>query len=388
MTSLKPLQSSPPLRPTGADPVAVPQAQGQTVMREQDTFGRVAERATVPGFGRPVEARELPDPGAGTAVMTLNLANGAGEGYRTPENRAKQAALIADARASVVGFQEVDAGVDRTRDVNTALDVVRRLNPAFDPFFSGPPVPVVDLHAPVVGTALRQGADGTRLYQTPNATLILGESFSGDDRPVAGDGGADATYGNALYVAAPNRVAEAYTVVLPHSVSSDSPPTADRQQLTALAHGGVTAEERAALGARNEGIRDAAASEPRTALVARLVGPDGKERTIINVHLAAGKENESLRQKQLAYLADLVRAEAGGSPAREVLVMGDFNDSTTDVGRGLEPAGLRRVVGGKKESFGNIDQVWVTGGMTTDTSAQVKTRGVTDHPHAGYTVLR
>ncbi|QDE71136.1 hypothetical protein BHS09_31495 [Myxococcus xanthus] len=77
-----------------------------------------------------------------------------------------------------------------------------------------------------------------------------------------------------------------------------------------------------------------------------MVGNDGREKSIINVHLASGNENAALRAKQLDYLADVVRAESKGPPAREVVVQGDFNDSTKNVGAALEDAGLRRVVGG------------------------------------------
>lgn len=120
----------------------------------------------------------------------------------------------------------------------------------------------------------------------------------------------------------------------------------------------------------------------------RVVGNDGREKSIINVHLASGNENAALRAKQLDYLADVVRAESKGPPAREVVVQGDFNDSTKNVGAALEDAGLRRVVGGKKANGDNFNQVWGSAGLDTDTSAQVKADGVTDHKYAGYTVLR
>lgn len=343
---------------------------------------------TIAGYSHPIDARELPDANGGVGVMSLNLANGAGDKYRTAANRAAQAALLREAGASVVGFQEVDTGVSRSGDVATALDIARQVSPSLEAFGPGRNPPVVDLHAEAPDTALRKGADGTTLYQTPGATLITGESFSGDDRGggVAGDRGADATYGNALYVAAPNRVTEAYTLVLPHSV--DGAPVSSSEDLAALAAGPLSAEERAALGTRNEAARRAAKSEPRTALIARMVGPDGRERTVINVHLAAGRENEALRHKQLAFLAQAIQAEQRGPPARDVVLMGDFNDSVADVGRALEPIGMRREVGGRKEGIRNIDQIWVSQAVHADTSAQVKTNGTSDHPHAAYTVVR
>lgn len=346
--------------------------------------------AAIPGYSHPIDAKELPDPDGGLGVLSLNLANGAGDRYRTPANRAAQAALLREAGASVVGFQEVDTGVGRSGDVATAVDVVRHLNPAFEIFAAPGSPPVVDLHDASPATAIRRGADGTTLYQTPSGTLISGASFSGDDRGggVAGDRGADATYGNALYVAAPHRVVDAYTIAVPHSAASDAPPVAGHEQLAQLADGNLTREERTALGDTNDAIRRGARTEPRTALIARVTGPDGKERTIINVHLAAGREHEALRQKQLSFLADVISAEQRGPPAREIVLMGDFNDSVSDVGRVLEPIGMRREVGGRTEGIRNIDQIWVSRATEADTSAQVKTNGVSDHPHAAHTVVR
>jgi hypothetical protein len=134
-------------------------------------------------------------------------------------------------------------------------------------------------------------------------------------------------------------------------------------------------------------VRKGAGSEPRGALVARVMGPDGKERTIINVHLA-GVDNVEERKKQIDYLAQMVKAETQANPGREVVVMGDFNSSTAEVGAGLEGAGMHREVGGKKETGDNFDQVWVTNNANADTSAQVSTDGASDHKYAGYTVLR
>lgn len=394
MTSpIKPPQRTPELRPVTPgerNSVATPVV---PAAHPQDSFSALRRASTATdraGYGHPVDASELPDPGNGTAVMTLNIANGAGEKYRTAANRAAQAALIREAGASVVGFQEVDVGVQRTGNVNTALEIARLVNPAFDAFANGGPVARGDWAQRPAGTGVLSGADGTTVFQTAQGSLITGESFSGDDRGsgVAGDKGADAIYGNAIYVGAPNRVVEAYTVSLPHSAGVNDPPPLSRAELRTLAAGPLSPETRSALGERNEAIRHRSGIEPRSALVARVEGPDGVQRTIINLHLSVGRDHEALRQKQLAFVSELIRAEREADPPREVLLMGDFNDDVADVAKGLAPAGMQRVVGGRKDSFANIDQVWVSPGMVTDTSAQVKTRGVSDHPHAGYTVLR
>lgn len=350
------------------------------------------------GYSEPVKPEDLPPPGNGTGVLTLNLANGKDDYYRTDENRTDQADLIRETGASIVALQEVDVGVGRSGGVNTGLEVVRKLEPAFDAFVppnAVEPVPISDPNPPEV--AIREGQDGTTLYQTPQGTLVTGESFSGDDRGGLGTRSSEATYGNAVYVAPPNRVTDAYTVVLPSTPDGlqrgVTPP-----DLAALADGQVTDAERDALRTYNETVRHDAPEEPRTALVTRVVGPDGKEQTLINVHLDAS--NEAIREEQLKYLAQIVEAEKNGSPPRDVLVMGDFNDSTAAVGEHLEDAGLHRVVGGSNDGIENFDQVWVSSGVETDHSAQVDTggsalgnlldafKGVSDHPNAGYTVIR
>jgi endonuclease/exonuclease/phosphatase family metal-dependent hydrolase len=335
-----------------------------------------------------VAPKDLPDPGNGTGVLTLNLANGQERGgYRSPEGRERQAELIRETGATIAAFQEVDTNVDRSGNANTSLDVVRRINPAFDVFTSGTSVPTVPIGADAPETALRKGSDGTTLYQTPQGTLVTGESFSGDDRGGLGDSGADATYGNALYVGAPNKVVDAYTVELPPTPGGDGPPVASPEELANLADGKLTDADRDALGQRNEAIRKGSPIEPRSALVTRVVGPDGRERSIITTHLSKNGDKE-LRARQLAYLAQVAQAESKGPPAREVMVLGDFNSSTKEVGAALEGAGLHRVVGGKKETEANFDQIWVSGGTPTDTSAQVEAGRASDHKYAGYTVIR
>jgi endonuclease/exonuclease/phosphatase family metal-dependent hydrolase len=354
----------------------------------------------VEGYSKPVSPGELPDPGNGTGVLTLNLANGADDKYRTAENREDQAALIRDTGATIVGLQEVDVGLGRSGNVNTALDIARQLNPSFNAFTNGTSVPTVPIGEEAPATAIRKGGDGTTLYQTPEGTLVTGESFSGDDRGGLGTRDASATYGNAVYVAAPEKVVDAYTVTLPTSTSGDGRPVSSTEDLAALGDGKVSDTERTALAQRNDALRKDNPVEPRSALVTRVVGPDGREKSIINVHLTAGGDQSGLRAKQLALVADLARAEGNGPPQREVVVMGDFNDSTKNVGAALEGAGLHRVVGGKKEGINNYDQIWTSGGLDTDTSAQVETggnvlghihdsqKGVSDHPYAGYTVIR
>jgi endonuclease/exonuclease/phosphatase family metal-dependent hydrolase len=355
------------------------------------------------GFDAPIPPSRLPDNKRGTGIITLNTATGAGAEYNSAENRRAQAELLRESGASIVAFQEVDVNVERSKreedgpfpaDRNTALDIVAQVDPNFGVFLRDG-ARRVDIHDPSPPpTAVRAGEDGTTLYQTPTGVLVTSEAFSGDDRwsdgGIAGDTGADASYGNATYVAAPERVTEAYTVALPNVPTVGASGAATPEQLRALADGNLTPEERAELGVNNEALRDSKGPEPRGALVTRVVGPDGKERTIINVHVAAGEGNKALRDAQLAYIAQLAAAESKGPPAREVVVMGDLNTSTAEVEVFFKKAGLERAVGGTSGGPGEVedfDQVWTTAGLDTHNSAQVETDGVSDHPHAGYTEI-
>ncbi|RKG71440.1 hypothetical protein D7W79_30795 [Corallococcus exercitus] len=370
-------------------------------LRQQDSFtpARQAFKGPMPelnpqaihtGYDKPRQVEDLPTKKTGTAILTLNTATGAGDEYNSKTNRKAQAQLIKDSGASVVAFQEVDVNVKRSGDRNTALDVVTGVDPRFAVFLGKNSPEPVDIYADAPETAIRTGADGTTLYQTPGGTLVTGESFSGDDRNggISEDTGADATYGNATYVAAPDELTEAYTVALPTSAGGTGAASAD--ELAALADGKLTPEERNQLHDNNEVLRRGGTSEPRSALVTRVKGPDGQERTIINVHVAADEKNKDLRDAQLAYIAQLAAAEAKGPPARDVVVMGDLNTSTSEVQEIFGQYGLQRAVGGTSGGPGEIedfDQVWTTAGVNTQNSAQVETGGVSDHPHAGYTEI-
>ncbi|AKI99172.1 endonuclease/exonuclease/phosphatase family protein [Archangium gephyra] len=369
------------------------------------------------GYSEPIRPSEVPPARqGGTGILTLNTANGAGEQYNDPKNREAQAELIRQSGASIIGFQEVDVGLERSEGVNTALDVVARFEPGFSVFTEKKMKPVDIHHEPVSLPAIREGHDGTTLYQTEEGTLVTGESFSGDDRGGLGTSSTESTYGNAIYVAAPQQVTEAYTVALPSyfNVEGDGQPGsivqgASPEELAALADGQLTPEERDRLGADNERLRDLpnagnlVSSEPRSALVTRVRNPDGTEQTIINVHVAV--EPEALRDAQLAYIAQLAAAESKGPPAREVVVMGDFNSYSDQVAEHFEAVGLEQVVGGPSEDGANIDQIWTTAGVNTRNSAQVETevsfdpnpdnqntteretRDTTDHDYAGYTEI-
>jgi endonuclease/exonuclease/phosphatase family metal-dependent hydrolase len=336
------------------------------------------------GFSSPVSAGELPDAGNGTGVLTLNLANGQDQGndYREATNRQDAAALIDKAGASILAFQEADVGVNRSGDVNTALDVISRVpgNESFGRAFT--PAGELRPDAPA-GASKRALTDGTTFYQTDQGTLLTGTSFTADQHAIEGDNNPNASYGNALYVGKPDQVVDAYTVVLPNEPDKAGPPV----DLTPQGDGTLTDAQRAALTQRNDQLRASDASEPRTALVARVIGEDGRPKTIINTHLATESHKE-LRETQLQFLADLARAESQATPPRELVVLGDFNSSRADVKSFFDDAGLHQVVGGPAATGANYDQIWTSKSLPTDDSAQVPTEGTSDHEYAGYTVLR
>ncbi|AFE05078.1 hypothetical protein COCOR_03203 [Corallococcus coralloides DSM 2259] len=360
--------------------------------RSKSPMPELNPQATHTGFNKPVSVEELPPEGkkTGTAIITLNTATGKAPSYNEKTNRAAQADLIKDSGATIVAFQEVDVNVGRSGNRNTALDIVVGVDRDFAIFLGEDSPEPVDIYADAPETAIRTGADGTTLYQTPGGTLVTGEAFSGDDQEggIKEDRGSDATYGNATYVAAPDELTEAYTVALPTHVGGTG--AASAEELAALADGQLTPEERNQLHDHNEVLRHNDTSEPRAALVTRVMGPDGKERTIINVHVAAGEDNKALRDAQLAYIAQLAAAEAKGPPPRDVVVMGDLNTSTTEVQAIFGQYGLQRAVGGTSggpDEIEDFDQVWTTAGVNTQNSAQVDTRDTSDHPHAGYTEI-
>lgn len=347
---------------------------------------------SVPGFSHPVSAGALPFEANGTRVVTLNTASGAKAVYLTPFNRTRQASLVADMNPDVAGFQEVDTDVARTGFVNTALEVTRQVNPALNVFVTDKNVPHVSMDAEAPATAIRSGSDGTTVYQTPHGTLVEGRSFAGNERAggIHGDTSPDAHFGIPLYLGPQMHLEDAYTVVLP-SLPDGGPTVASQALLDALAQGPVSAQTREALAQVNEPARVHAPNEPRIALVVRATDANGVSRTFINTHPTNGDDpnhaagpRESLRETELAELARIVKAEQA---QRQVVLLGDFNDSAKNVGDVMTPVGLKRLVGGSSSGIGNYDQIWATRDVQAVDNAQVNTRLVTDHPHAGYTVI-
>jgi len=354
------------------------------------------ESTAVPkGYGRPIRARDLPPPGEGLRVVTYNAAQGAKlDAYRSGENRADQARLLNEVQAGVIAFQEVDQQLDRSGDVNTALDVVRRLNPALAPFAEGS-VPAQALNGGLVEAgdmrpALLQGADGTTVHESGGGALVNANVLDASLRPVRGDN--EGSYGMATYVAPPFELTEAYTYLLPRTAEAGL--SSQRERISGLADGPLSASERAELSDANVALREAkTAQEPRAALVTRVRdprNPEAPERSIINVHLST---DAAVREAQMEVVAELVRAESSATPPREVVLLGDFNAQPVELEEVMARAGMRRVVGSPnapadERGTANIDLVWVSRDAETEASAQLKTEGTTDHVHAGTTTLR
>lgn len=322
---------------------------------------------------------------AGLKVMSFNLANGAGDSYRTDATRVAQARFLADAGVSIVAFQEVDMGTERVAKVATALDVAQKFVGSFAGCSGN--VRAVDL-----------SADGTWTCATDGGALVFGKSFSGDSlccrdkngmpggirdgdstlNPTGTDKGADAFYGNALLVLPPAQLVEAFTVALPRE------PHVDAGALPAsLFVPPLSAGSRAALGAFNDVTRSEDGSEPRTCLVARLARPGHVPLTVMALHLAAGGSAAPLRLRQLEAVASLARSERASVPTRHVVVLGDFNASFAVVAPFLEDAGLR----GYGE-VSSIDQVWTDEAAVVEGRGLVETLGASDHRHAPVAIIR
>lgn len=62
-------------------------------------------------------------------LLALNIANGFGPAYRTPEARLRQAEFVAGQAPDVLALSEVDVGCARSGGADTALEVVRLLPP-------------------------------------------------------------------------------------------------------------------------------------------------------------------------------------------------------------------------------------------------------------------
>lgn len=336
-----------------------------------------------------VEKAALVPPGPVT-LMTLNIACGAGDAFRTAESRVKQGAFVARSGAELVGFQEVDVGVDRSADLDTAASVAAAVAPGFGACTFA------------VADAPHVRRDGTRLARCEAGAIVFGIGFRADDpfspnadgtpsgiqdgddslNPKGVDRGADAYYGNALIVRAPWEVEAAYTVALPTSASGPIVPGA---LLDRLARADLDDDTIAALAAHNDGVRRGPAIEPRSALVVRVRKSTTTTLSVITTHLEASAGPTELRRAQLDAVVAIARAEQAKSD-HHVVVMGDFNMAPADAQPSLSAGGLVR--GAPPEPATDIDQLWLDPAFVVDVAKRVPTENVTDHAYAALATLR
>ncbi|MBX3186570.1 MAG: endonuclease/exonuclease/phosphatase family protein [Labilithrix sp.] len=347
----------------------------------------VAALAIALGCGTAKEAALTP-PGPLT-LMSVNIASGAGDRFRTADHRVGQGAFVARSSAEVVGLQEVDVGVDRSGDADTAARVAAAASPGF----------ATCAFAVVDPPHLR--GDGTRLARCEAGAIVFGVGFRGDDpfaaddrgtpsgimdgddslNPTGVDRGADALYGNALIVAAPWEVEATYTVALPMDASG---PRAPDTLLDRLARESPDVDAIAALAAHNDATRRRRGIEPRSALVARIRKPGTTALSVITTHLESAGPSE-LRGAQLDALVAIARVEQQRNDHR-VVVLGDFNMPSSEARPALAAAGF--VLAAPTEAAADIDQIWVDATLVIDAATRAPTDGASDHAYAPIATVR
>jgi hypothetical protein len=312
---------------------------------------------------------------ADLSLMTLNMANGAGDVFRTAESRASQAAFIAAAGAQLVALQEVDLFVQRSGVVDTARAVAQLDCTVLEPEFS---------------------PDGVRRCTSPNGVILFGLSYHGDDpfdavngvpvgiddvdptlNPIGTDRSPGASYGIALLVLGGIRAGPAYVVGLPADLSQP----ADDPLWSALGEDDPSDEEHDILAARNLALRREPSLEPRIALVTRIARANARTLSVIVTHLDY-RGAPAYGMHQLERVVAVARAERAGPPERDVVVLGDFNLQPSDSAPLLGPAGFTGAVAQ------DIDQIWVDSNLELRSASERPTQGVSDHANAGLVTVR
>ena len=323
------------------------------------------------------------------AAMTLNIANGAGDSFRTAESRTRQGGFIARMSVDVVAMQEVDIGVDRSGDVDTVAGVASAVASGFERCTFE------------IEGAPHVRRDGTRLARCAGGAIAFGIGFRADDRfaaasngapsgimdgdtslnPTGVDRGEDAFYGNALLVRAPWGIDASYTVALPISEAGPNLPSG---VLDRLARGDLDDDVVADLAVHNEAVRRQQGIEPRSVLVARIRLGTAPSFSVLSTHLESGG-TKALRDAQLGAVVAVARAEQLRSRNR-VVVMGDFNMPASGATPGMVAAGFVHAAPPNAEA--DIDQIWVDGTLAVEAVARPPTEGVSDHAVAPTATLR
>lgn len=275
---------------------------------------------------------------AGLRIASLNTANGAGDRYRLPAVRVRQAELLAN--IDVAALQEVDVGVMRSGDLNTAAHAAGLAECS--------PAPLTE--------------DGVLRCALGNDSVVFGVALAGgipdtDDTldPTGVDNRPTAFYGNAVVVRA-RAVESAVLVALPGDVE----PSFERYAKLADA----PLEE---LAAHNRDVRATARVEARAVLVVRLAQP---KLSMLALHLEAGDEGP-LRQSQLSAAVAIAKNER--AKGRSVVVLGDFNMQPAETNAAFTDAGFSRAVGD------GVHQIWVDATLRTSEASEVPTDGGSDH---------
>lgn len=309
-------------------------------------------------------------------LLTLNVANGAGASYRSPAARARQAAFIAGAGADLVALQEVDLNVERSGHADCAREVARLECSVVEPFT----------------------VDGVRRCDGTGTTgvVLFGRAFAGDDPfdavngvpsgiisedPPSADRSAEASFGVALVARA--RIRDTYVVQLP----TDAAQVADDPLYARLALDPPPDSARADLAERNVALRRGRAIEPRVVLVARIPRAGARALSVLVTHLESADPTGAVRARQLDRVLAVAKAERAGPPARDVVVLGDLNQTARDSTSRMTAAGLR-LAAAPSDDQAVLDQIWIDGSLELVRAGQVPTDGVSDHPFAALAVVR
>jgi endonuclease/exonuclease/phosphatase family metal-dependent hydrolase len=311
-------------------------------------------------------------------LLTLNLANGAGDEYRTPAARARQAAFVASTGAQLIALQEVDLNVQRSGYADCAREVA-----AIDCTVDVPPFT----------------PDGIRRCVSDDGAVLFGRAFQGDDpydavdgvpsgiidgdssiNPPGTDRSAAAAFGDALVVRGPS--GDGYVVELP----TNETQVADNPLFGELARDPPSAAARAELATQNQALRRGPAIEPRVVLVTRIPRYRARTMSVLVTHLESG-DFAALRTRQLDRVLAVARAERAGPPARDVVVLGDLNQSAAECAAQMAAAGLVDAIG-DRAGIAGFDQLWIDPSLQLVAGEPVPTNGVTDHPYAIRAVVR
>lgn len=301
--------------------------------------------------GSLLSGQDLPKP-EGVRFVTLNQANGSPDArYRSEETRASAADMLGNGGANVIALQEVDDFNSRSGNVNTALDMVQRMNPAFAVFSIEGDARFETAASGASCTKLpckQTLEDGTVLYRTRSGTL----SFHPADLELQfadGPGALKALlrergkafkrrpWGNAIYMDGNVEFESAATIKLPE-------PNPNTQK-------------------RSAGVMRGS------------IEVDGKtvQRTVINTQLKLGD-----RKSQYERLAEMIRQEHDAG--REVVLMGDFNAKANDpdLQAAMKSAGMS--LAGSQ----GIDLTWVSATTTTGQANAFNNGGVSDHGESAF----